>query len=198
MKIKRNVVAVLLLAVLVVLGACSNEDTQEVKKVESVAKDEKKQATPQIQERPKVEEPTETMSVASEEKEPAEEPKEPETTKLKTYITEKEFNKKFKFDSEEKQYKNGKFKLIDGTIVHADDYSYGECDLFDFAMATFYKGKLAHIQMDTTKSISEIESALGVQIKGNATVDPTIGGYEIIFNDTFADENIQVFPNEWD
>ncbi|WHY64698.1 hypothetical protein [Neobacillus sp. SuZ13] len=118
-----------------------------------------------------------------------------EVTIDKTFITKDEFNKMFKIDTEEEQFNNGKFQLKDNSIVKADYLSYGENDLFDYALAVFYNGKLASIQIETSKSQEELEKAFG--IKFGDKIEPYKFGYEITFDKMFHESNISIYPNEW-
>lgn len=119
-----------------------------------------------------------------------------EKVTLKSTITVDEFNAKFPLDNEEEQYPNGKFELKDGSVVNADSYSYGECDLFDYAMGIFHEGNVAHLQIETQNTAEEFANSLGITLD-NAKVVPNKFGFEIIFDPKFSDENISVFPNEW-
>ncbi|MGM0973429.1 MAG: hypothetical protein ACQEW2_10745 [Bacillota bacterium] len=124
---------------------------------------------------------------------------ESETTEvpLKTTLTVDEFNNRFKLDEEEEQYPNGKFELKDGSVVNADSYSYGESDLFDYAIGIFHEGNVAHLQIETQNTVEEFANALGITLD-NAEVVPNKFGFEIIFDHKFSDENISVFPDEWE
>jgi len=108
----------------------------------------------------------------------------------------------FKLDSEEKQYPNGKFQLKGGSIVNADFLMYGENDLFDYASAIFYQGKLVHLQVETNKPAEEVFEGLGITPTKDVTVETKDWGetlvHDITFDKTFNDSNIAVFPNEWD
>lgn len=97
------------------------------------------------------------------------------------------------------QYPNGKYQLKNGLIVNADSFNYEASDVFDYATVIFYEGKLVHLQVDTELSVDDSEKRLGISFH-NATVEPYKfgSGYEFIFNEIFADENIAMFPNEWD
>jgi hypothetical protein len=117
------------------IAACSN--SQENSKVNET------QAKPAVAEEKKTEEkPIKENPKNSEEK---------SNSTGKTFLSKDEFNKMFKLDPEEKQYENGKFQLKDGSIIYADDLMYGESELFSYASAIFYKGKLAHLQIETDK-----------------------------------------------
>lgn len=121
------------------------------------------------------------------------------TKNIEKSLTVDEFNKKFDQDPEEEQFPNGKYQLKDGSIVKADSYSYRESTIFDYATVTFFKGKIAHLQMDTKSSIESIEKGLGISLKDARIEKYKYGnGYEVIFDETFSDENIARFPNEWD
>lgn len=120
-----------------------------------------------------------------------------ETPSLNTTITKEEFNAKFQLDPDEKQYENGVFEFKDGTKVNADYLVYGRSDLFDFAMVTFYNGELVDVQFETSKTPDELEEGLGMTFE-NAQVEVFPIGVEVTFNPTFHDNNIAVFPNEWD
>ncbi|WMX58101.1 hypothetical protein [Peribacillus sp. R9-11] len=122
-----------------------------------------------------------------------------ENNSLKESLSVDEFNARFKQDSEEKQYPNGKFQLKDGSIVNADKFNYEGNSMFDYATVIFFGGKIAHMQVDTESSIEDIEKGLGISFKDARVEEYKYGsGYEVIFNETFADENIAVLPNEWD
>lgn len=123
-------------------------------------------------------------------------------TTNKTFLTRDEFNKRFKLDSSEKQYENGKFQLKDGSTINADYLTYGESELFTYATATFYQGKLVHLQVETDKSLEEILKGLGITTTKDTKVETQNWGdtfvHDITFDTTFLDSNIAVFPNEWD
>jgi hypothetical protein len=151
-----------------------------------------------------LDEQNEIKPVVKDEGDSTEEPKEDEkeetettVTPVKTEITKDEFNQKFKFEVEEEQYEHGKFELSDGSTVNADYFSYGENELFVYALATFFEGKLADIQFETDKSQEEVAESLGISFE-NATVEENNYGFEVNFNDMFLDSNISVYPNEWD
>jgi hypothetical protein len=120
------------------------------------------------------------------------------TNMLKIVLTTEEFNSMFKKKSEETQYKDGKFELMDGTLVEADFYSYGVSSLFEYATAVFYKDELASLQLITTVGINQIEEALNMNFEEIALVEPTENGYQIIFDSMFHDTNISVYPYEWE
>lgn len=147
-----------------------------------------------------LDEQDEIKPVVKDEGDSTEEPKEEDTettvTPVKTEITKDEFNQKFKFEAEEEQYENGKFELSDGSTVNADYFSYGENELFVYALATFFEGKLADIQFETDKSQDEVAEALGISFE-NANVEENNYGFEVNFNEQFHDSNISVYPNEW-
>jgi hypothetical protein len=120
------------------------------------------------------------------------------TNVLKIALTTEEFNSMFKKKSDETQYKDGKFELMDGTLVKADFYSYGVSALFEYATAVFYKEELASLQLITTVGINQIEEALSMNFEEIALVEPTENGYRIIFDSMFHDTNISVYPYEWE
>jgi hypothetical protein len=157
------------------LTACESNEVVDSSKVEPVVE--------QIDT-----EPSETVMVESE----------PAEVKVKTEVTFQEFDGRYTRDPDEKQYINGVFILKDGTTASADYISYIDGDIFDYASVIFYKGKLAHIQMETTAPIEEIETAFGMTFGDNVIIDPNYVGFEIIFDETFADENIHRFPFELD
>ncbi|CAG9608893.1 hypothetical protein [Pseudoneobacillus rhizosphaerae] len=119
------------------------------------------------------------------------------TNMLKIVLTTEEFNSMFKKKSDETQYKDGKFELMDGTLVTADFYSYGVSSLFEYATAVFYKEELASLHLITTVGIDQIEEALNMNFEELALVEPTENGYQIIFDSMFHDTNISVYPFEW-
>lgn len=120
------------------------------------------------------------------------------TNVLKIALTTDEFNSMFKKKANETQYKDGKFELMDGTIVQADFYSYGVSALFEYATAVFYKEELASLQLVTTVGVNQIEEELGMNFEEVALVEPTENGYRIIFDSMFHDTNISVYPYEWE
>ncbi|KMY49637.1 hypothetical protein [Peribacillus loiseleuriae] len=125
---------------------------------------------------------------------------EPNKTKnLKEYLIFDECNAMFKQDPEETQYPNGKYQLKGGAMVNAASFNYEASDVFDYATVIFYEGKLAHLQLDTESSVEDIEKRLSISFH-TAIVEPYKfgSGYEVIFNETFADENIAILPNERD
>jgi hypothetical protein len=115
-------------------------------------------------------------------------------------LTKDEFNKRFKLDPNEKQYENGKFQLKDGSTVNADYLTYGQSELFTYATATFYQGKLVHLQVETDKSLEEILKGLGITATKDTKVETKNWGdtfvHDITLDKTFDDSNIAVFPNE--
>jgi hypothetical protein len=114
------------------------------------------------------------------------------------FIGLEDFNQLFEQDSQEEQFIDGKFQLADGTIVYADYFSYGKSELFDYATAIFYGGKLAYIQVETTSTPEEFLSALRITSDQNAAIDPNSNGFEITFDDMFHEKNISVYPFEWE
>ncbi|MCM3730086.1 hypothetical protein M3196_00180 [Fictibacillus nanhaiensis] len=169
-----------LILTLLLIPACSSEgdtssDNQE--EIKPVVKDEADS----------------TEDVKEEEKEKTETSVPP----VKAEITKDEFNQKFKFEVEEEQYENGKFELADGSTINADYFSYGENELFVYALAIFHEGKLSDIQFETEKSQEEVAEALGISFE-NATVEENNYGFEVNFDETFNESNISVYPNEWD
>lgn len=136
--------------------------------------------------------PKEKVEVKTEE---AQEKKVPE---VKEQVTFAEFDSKNKRDPEEKQYIDGLFILEDGTRVNADYINYVDGEYYDYASAIFYEGKMAKIQLETSASISEVEAGLGIKFNDVIIVEPIRIGYEIIFDKTFADENIHLNPFELD
>lgn len=175
----------ILLFVFILITGCSKDNTSENKTNDQ----------PQKVQTNEVKQNTES-EVATDESATKESSSDDQEDKPK-YITEEDFNKKYKKDPEEKQYKDGKFELADGSIIKADDYSYGESDIFDYASAIFKNGTLVHLQIETDKSQEEIEEGLGITFNDGNTVIENRIGYEINFDETFLDENISVFPNEW-
>jgi hypothetical protein len=118
----------------------------------------------------------------------------------KTFLTKDEFNKRFKLDSNEKQYENGKLQLKDDSIINADYLVYGESDIFSSASAIFYQGKLVHLQVETDKSLEEILKGLGITTTKDTKVETQNWGdtfvHDITFDKTFDESNIAAFPNE--
>lgn len=171
-----------------VLTACSeSEETQEPAHVQS---------EPEVEETKQ----EETVDVVKETEEKAkEEVEEIKEETLPVKITLNDFNAKYKQDDEETQYQNGKFQLRDGTVVTADYLMYSENDTFDYAIAVFHEGTLADIQIETSLTDAKLEKSLGVSFSGkNTVVKPYQFGYEITFDSKFDDDNIAVYPNEWD
>jgi hypothetical protein len=117
---------------------------------------------------------------------------------IKISLTTDEFNSMFKKKTDETQYKDGNFELMDGTLVKADFYSYGVSALFEYATAIFYKEELVSLQLITTVGIKQIEEGLGMNFEEIALVEPTENGYRIIFDSMFHDTNISVYPYEWE
>lgn len=157
------------IGMMVSLTACSDETTQEPAKVV-----EKTEAAPVVVE------------------------EQPKAKTSKTEITFAEFDKAFERDPEEKEYIDGPFILKDGTTKNADFISYVGGDLFEYASAIFYEGKLVHTQMETSATIDELEKGLGITFDDSVKVEPYLSGYEITWDETFADENIKLFPFELD
>lgn len=133
-----------------------------------------------------VKEVTEEVSVA---------PKEKKEKSTMTYV---DFDKKYDQDPDEEKYVNGVFILKSGEVVNADYIIYSNSDIFDYASAIFRKGELVALQLDTKSSIEDIEKDLGISFNAETIVDPTRSGFEIIFDKTFDDENIERFPFELD
>lgn len=157
-----------LVLLLAILAGCSEEPTAEKPKEEVK---QEKQASKE-----------ETTKVVEAEPEPAE-------------ITFVDFDKKYTRDTEETQYPSGLFELKDGTRLNADYITYSNGDYFDYAMAVFYEGKLARLKLETSASIEEVEQ--GLESLEGTTVNQTRVGYEIVFDERFATDNIAVLPSEW-
>jgi hypothetical protein len=119
-------------------------------------------------------------------------------SKVKLFISEDEFNSKFKQDPDENQFQEGKFELMDGSIVNADFFSYRKSAMFDYATAIFFEDELASLHLETTLSIEEIESLLGMKFEGIAIAEPNSLGYQITFHSMFHESNISVYPFEWE
>jgi hypothetical protein len=117
---------------------------------------------------------------------------------VKLFITPEEFHSLFKKNADEAQYPEGKFQLMDGTVVNADFFSYSHSSIFEYATAIFYEGELASLFVETTVGIKQIESTLGMKFEGIAMVEPTLNGYQITFHSMFHDSNIAVYPFEWE
>lgn len=178
------------------LSACGGNtaEVEEKEQTEPIVEVEKK-AEKEVD---KVEESKESTEEATE---VVEQPAEVTVVeeKLPTRMTLSEFNAKFKQDPEETQYQNGKFQLKDGSVVNADYLSYSENDTFDYAIAIFYEGNLADIQIETSLNEDELEKSLGVSFEGeNTVVVPYKYGYEVTFDSRFNEGNIAIYPNEWD
>ncbi|MHC0038005.1 hypothetical protein [Pseudoneobacillus sp. C159] len=138
-----------------------------------------------IQERENEESTSETESVVQE-------------VEDRYFISLEEFNQLFEQDSKEEQFIDGKFQMADGTIVYADYFRYGKSDLFDYATAIFYGGKLAHIELETTTTPEEFLSSLRITQDQNAAIDPSPNGFKINFDDKFHEKNVSVYPTEWE
>lgn|GEM_PF-4411782 len=117
-------------------------------------------------------------------------------------MTKDEFNKRFKLDPYEKQYENGKFQLKDGSTVNADYLTYSESELFTYATAIFYQGKLVHLQVETDKSLEEILKGTEITTTKDTKVETQSWGdtfvHDITLDKIFDDSNIDVLPSEWD
>lgn len=113
-------------------------------------------------------------------------------------ITFAEFDKLHKRDPNEEHYPGGTFILMTGEKVTADYYSYTASDYFDNASAIYKDGKLVNLLLETTASVAEVEAGLGIEFNDSVKVEPTRIGYRITFNETFAKENIKVYPFEMD
>lgn len=116
---------------------------------------------------------------------------------VKLSITKEEFNSKYDKHSEEKQFENADFELMDGTKVKADFFSYEPSALFDYATAIFYKDELAFLYLETTLGIEQIQSILQMKFDEIAFVEPLGYGYHITFDSMFHETNIGVYPYEW-
>lgn len=182
---------------IIALVGCSNEekaDTTEpikIKTEDKVEKETKTSTEPEEENEIKEEEKETTISTQPEEKEETEVKEE-----VKTTVTLEDFNKLFKQDESETQYPNGKFELQDGSIVNADFFSYIGNDVSDYTTAIFSEGELAAVQFETSKSIDEIEKALGIAFE-DSQVEKNRIGYEVTLNETFKESNISVYPFEW-
>jgi hypothetical protein len=115
----------------------------------------------------------------------------------KSFISLEEFNQLFEQDPKEEQWIDGKFQLVDDSIVYADYLSYGKSDLFDYATTIFYGGKLAYIQLETNSTLEEVLSSLRITLDQNAAIEPNPNGFEITFDEKFHEKNIRIYPNEW-
>ncbi|WP_409293866.1 hypothetical protein V1498_11820 [Peribacillus sp. SCS-26] len=149
------------------------------------AKAPAKEETPKKEELAKVQ-------VKDEEK-PAPKPAAPQ----KTEITFAEFDTKFERDPDMESYPKGVFQLSDGSKVNADYIQYREGGYFDYASAIFFEGKLASLQLETEATLGDVKAGLGVDLT-NAVVEERPIGYEITFDDRFAESNIAIYPNEWE
>lgn len=168
------------------LAACSAEEAAEP------AEETAKEVAPPTTETEAVEEDAEEVV------EPVEETS-PEVAPLATEITYEDFNGRFKQDVEETQYPNGKFQLSDGSTVNADYLFYAGNDVFDYAMAIFADGKLVDVMIETPLTMVELEKALGVSLLAeNVSVDTYDYGYVLNFDERFHEDNIAIYPNEWD
>jgi hypothetical protein len=116
----------------------------------------------------------------------------------KSFISLEEFNQLFEQDTKEEQWIDGKFQLVDDSIVYADYLSYGKSDLFDYATTIFYGGKLAYIQLETNSTLEEVLSSLRITLDQNAAIEPNPNGFEITFDEKFHEKNISIYPNEWE
>ncbi|GGJ73211.1 urease accessory protein UreE [Anoxybacillus voinovskiensis] len=159
--------------------------------------DDKKQAQPVS--KPIQEEKKEEDAQKKYQNEQQQAKKEDQSTS-KTFLTKDEFNKRFKLDSSEKQYDNGKFQLKDGSTINADYLTYGKSELFTYAVAIFYQGRLVHLQVETDKLLEEILKGLGVTATKDTKVETQNWGntfiHDITFDKIFDESNIAVFPNE--
>ncbi|MGG3941515.1 hypothetical protein ABEV54_08770 [Peribacillus psychrosaccharolyticus] len=182
----KKLIVVLPLAIsLAVLQGCGDNSREDGNKEEKTAVEKVSEPKVEIDEE-EVEEPVkfelEEVSIA---------------VKTNDNVTADDFNAMFTQESEEK-FPNGKYELKDGTIINADTFSYVSSDFFDYANVVFFDGKIAHMQIESKSSIEEIEQGIGVSFEGARIEEFKFGtGYEIIFNEKFADENIAVYPNEW-
>lgn len=116
-------------------------------------------------------------------------------------ITKQEFDSKFKRDPDEKQYENGKTELKDGTVLNVDEIVYSNGESFDYVITTFFEGNLVHMQVETSKSTEEALNGLGLSENDYVRIKPSpsmTGIFDVVFDERFADENIAVFPSEWD
>lgn len=184
--LKKLTVALPLALSLAVLQGCGDDPKQSGNKKENTAVEETSEPKVEIDEE-EVEEPVkfevEDISIA---------------IKTNDNVTADDFNEMFEQDPEEEQFPNGKYELNNGTIINADTFSYVDSEVFDYANVVFFDGRIAHMQIEGESSIEEIEKGIGVSLKAARIEEFKFGsGYEIIFNEKFADENIAVLPNEW-
>lgn len=116
-------------------------------------------------------------------------------------ITKEEFDSKFKRDPDEPQYEGGKTELKDGTVLNVDEIVYSNDESFDYLIATFYEDKLVHLQVETSISTEESLSGIGLSENDYTRIKPSphmTGIFDVVIDERFADENIAVFPSEWD
>jgi hypothetical protein len=174
-KIVRNKYFWFVLTALFIIGLFVGEDEEQTKEplqeVSTIVKEEPKPQKKEVEKEEKKETPT--------------------------TITLNEFNQTFKQDQNENQYPNGQFQLKDGSNVQADYLMYRENELFEFASAVFYEGKLVNLSVETDKTWEEIEEGIGISFK-TASVTPTLAGWNINFMLKFYKDNIAKYPNEWE
>lgn len=184
----------ILLVISILSGCAENQETDQSK--ELAQKEPKEKPAEEVKvEVGKTADANSAEEVVSETKE-EETAVEPEV-KLPLEITKAIFDAKFSLDKDETQYNSGKFQLGDGTVVQADYLFYSDNEVFDYASAIFQEGVLVDIQVETAATVEELEKGLGVSFS-EASVNPYKFGYEINFDDAFAEGNISVYPNEWE
>lgn len=183
---KKLTIALPLALSLVVLQGCGDDPKQSMNEEKKTVTEETSAPEVEIDEE-EAEEPAkvevEDISIA---------------VKTNDNVTADYFDGMFTQDPEEEQFPYGKYELTDGSKINADTFSYVNSDIFDYANIVLFDGKIAHMQIESESSIEEIEQGIGVSFEGARIEEFKFGsGYEIIFNEKFADENIAVFPNEW-
>lgn len=190
---KKYALGLLVTSLLIIASACSSEESANnsiAEKEEPVQTEEKENKSTQVN--AEKNDTVEKKIIEVETTEVEESNKE----LMKSEITLEEFDEKFVKDAEEEQYPNGKFQLKDGTIAQADYFNYGENELFYYASAIFFDGKLAKIQLETEATQQEVEESLGVKFGDKVLVEENRIGYEITFNETFHESNIKIYPFE--
>ncbi|MGD6897081.1 hypothetical protein [Bacillus infantis] len=187
----------ILLGISILFGCAVNQETDHPK--EATQKEPKEK--PAEKAKVEIEESEESNSVEEVKTETKEEEKEETEVEQKATLPAKinkaDFEAKFSLDTDETQYNDGKFQMGNGTKVQADYLFYSDDEVFDYASAIFHEGVLVDIQVETTVSIEELEKGLGVSFS-EAKVNPYKYGYEINFDEAFAEGNISVYPNEWE
>lgn len=149
------------------------------------------------------EEPVKTVPTEAVVAEPSQEETkvEPKVVELKP-LTLEDFNNRYELDTEYSEpFIDGKFELIDGSIVYADWYFYLEGETFEYATGTFIDGQLVDAQLELKEGVSkeDVLTELGLTNEEvSYEFNEMTNVVDVIIDERFGDDNIRRLPNEWE